>query len=357
MFEKLLRDEIKEIPQYIPGKTVEEVKREYGLDEVIKLASNENPHGPSPKVLDEIRNGKWVLNRYPPVEIPELKVRVGEYIGCDPEQIVFGTGVDGVLETLFKLFCRNGDEVIIPVPTFPYYEILTRVYGGKPVFVERNERFDITPELILSHVSEKTKMIILCSPNNPTGNSILNEELSEILEATESIVIVDEAYAEFADWNALPLVNRFENLVITRTFSKAFGLAGLRIGYGVLPNWIVPFYMRVNPPFSLGVLSISCALKALEDLDYMRRTIEEIKKEREWFLRNVPFRSFQSQANFFMVDTRPYTADELSEKLLRRGIIVRNLSGFRGTDGYKIRITVGRKEENRKLIEAMEEIA
>ena len=357
MNERLLREEIRDVPEYVPGKSIEEVKKEYGLKNVIKLASNENPYGPSEKVFEEIRRGDWKLNRYPPVEVPELKVRVGEYTGCNPDQIVFGAGVDGVLETLFKLFCRKGDEILIPIPTFPYYEILTRVYGGKPVFVRRDEKYDVTAEMIESRISRKTKMIILCSPNNPTGNSIPNEELSEVLESTSAIVIVDEAYAEFADWNALSLAGKFDNLILTRTFSKAFGLAGLRIGYGILPDWIVPHYMRVNPPFSLGTLSISCALKALEDLDHVSRTVEKIKEDREWLLRKVPFRAFPSQANFFMMDTTPYTADELSEKLLRKGIIIRNLSGFRGTDGHMVRISVGREEENRKLIEAMEEIA
>ena len=356
MFENLLRKEVNYVPPYVPGKTIEEVKREYGLKEVIKLASNENPYGPSPKVLEAIKEKVNEVNRYPPVEIPELKTKVADYVGVKPERIVFGTGVDGVLETIFKLFCERGTEVIIPIPTFPYYEILTRIYGGKPVFIERNEGYDITPDLILNHVSKDTGLIILCSPNNPTGDSVTNDTLSEILESVKAVVIVDEAYAEFSDWNALSLVEEFENIIITRTFSKAFGLAGLRIGYGILPRWLVPHYMKINPPFSLGTLSIIAAVTALEDVSYMKWVVEEIRKEREWLSENIPMRTFRSQANFLMVDTKPFKAREIVERLLKKGIIVRDLSGFRGSDGYKIRITVGKEEENRELVEALGEI-
>jgi|Deesub1362A_J573_1020465.scaffolds.fasta_scaffold00191_45 histidinol-phosphate aminotransferase len=355
-FDELLRKEVKNVPAYVPGKSIEEVKQEFGLEKIIKLASNENPYGPSQKVIRALKDHLNNLNVYPRIDIPELRDKIGEYTGVDRDQVVLGAGVDGVLETLFKLFIRKGDEVIIPSPTFPYYEILSAIYGGMSKYEGRNENYDIDPDRIVADVTSRTKLIILCSPNNPTGNSIPNNVLKEILERVHCMVVVDEAYAEFADWNALELVSSYENLIITRTFSKAFGLAGLRIGYGLLPEWLVPEYMKINPPFSTGNLAIGGAMAALEDVKYMKSIVRIIKKERERLIKELCIHTYPSQGNFLMADVSPFSSSEFTETLMKKGVIIRDLKRFRGAGTTKIRISVGKPEENDLLIKSIKEI-
>jgi histidinol-phosphate aminotransferase len=170
------------------------------------------------------------------------------------------------------------------------------------------------------------------------------------------MVVVDEAYAEFADWNALELVSSYENLIITRTFSKAFGLAGLRIGYGLLPEWLVPEYMKINPPFSTGNLAIGGAMAALEDVKYMKSIVRIIKKERERLIKELCIHTYPSQGNFLMADVSPFSSSEFTETLMKKGVIIRDLKRFRGAGTTKIRISVGKPEENDLLIKSIKEI-
>jgi len=241
IFEKLLRPGVKEIKEYVPGKSIEEIARKYGLasDKIIKLGSNENPLGASPLSVSAILERAGKIHLYPPSDALELRKALSDFTGYPVNNIVVsGNGMDGVIDTVMRLFMTASAEVIIPIPTFSYYEIATLANGGIPVFVNRDKDYNISAGEILDKVNENTKLIFLCSPNNPSGNIVREDELRNILEYAKTIVFVDEAYADFSEHNLMGLVREYENLIIGRTFSKAFGLAGMRMGYAVAPEWV-----------------------------------------------------------------------------------------------------------------------
>ncbi len=343
----MIRKELSEVPEYVPGKSVEDIKRAYGLERVVKLASNENPYGPSPKVLEVIRSFD-TPHVYPPRDPYELRERISEYIGYPAENIVVGSGLDGVLENVFKMFVSAGDTVALPIPTFPYYEILAKIFGAKVKFLRRNERFE------MNEFDERAKLTIICSPNNPTGNVEKFEFVREVVESARGIVFIDEAYAEFTE-KTLTRLGEYENVIIGRTFSKAFGLANLRVGYAVMNEEFVKAYMKVCPPFPLSTISISAAIAALEDIEYMRLCVEKIVRERKKLEKRLSrfFKVYPSEANFVYVEAE--NPDGICSELEKRGVIVRNLKNFKGCKNG-IRISVGKPEENDFLIRSLEEI-
>lgn len=360
-YERLVRDSIKEIKEYVPGKSIEEIALKYNLDpeKIIKLGSNENPLGPSPLAVEAIMEKAGKVNLYPPADALELRKALSDFTGYPADNIVVsGNGMDGILDTMMRLFMSEGAETVIPIPTFSYYEIATLANDGKPVFVKRDKNYEIRHEKILAAVKSKTRMIFLCSPNNPSGNVIGEEDVREVLDKTNSIVFIDEAYVDFAETSLSGLVKEHENLIVGRTFSKAMGLAGMRLGYAIVPEWISRDYMKVMTPFSADVLSIAAGIAALGDTRYIKKGIETVRKGREQLAGGLGSlcRVYPTQANFMMIDVAPRTAAEVCEKLLRTGIIVRDCSSFRGAGDSLIRITVGTKEQNKKVIAAMENI-
>jgi len=362
--EKLVRDSVRDIKEYVPGKSIEEIARKYALDpeKIIKLGSNENPLGASPLAVEAIREKARKVHLYPPSDALELRSVLSEYTGYPVNNIVVsGNGMDGILDTMMRLFMSQGAETVIPIPTFSYYEIATLANGGKPVFVKRDRDFEISYKDILAKVNSNTKMIFLCSPNNPSGNVIMEEEVRKILDRTDAIVFIDEAYVDFAEAGLSSLsglVKEHENLVVGRTFSKAFGLAGMRLGYAIVPDWLSREYMKVMTPFSVDVLSIAGGIAALGDAKYIRKSIETVKNGRAQLTKGLEplCKVYPSEANFIMIDVAPRSAAEVCEKLLRIGIIVRDCTSFRGAGGSLIRISVGTQEQNIKVIAAMEMI-
>ncbi len=357
-FEDLLRSGIRDIKEYVPGKSIEDIAQQYGLrpENIVKLGSNENPLGPSPLVISTIRERAANIHLYPGVDAIELRKAIGAYTGFPPENITAsGSGMDGILDTIMRLFISCGSETIIPIPTFSYYEIVTRFSGGKPVFVKREPDFDIDPDKILESVSAKTKMIFLCSPNNPSGNLIPEGVVRHILESVNAIVFIDEAYIEFSKSSLTGLVKEYANLIIGRTFSKAFGLAGMRMGYAVMPEWINKAYMKVMTPFSVDVLSAAAGVEALKDKEHLKNSIEILKQGRLQLTNGLGslFKVYPSEANFILVDVSPRTASDISQALLKKGIIVRDCTSFRGAGKSLIRISAGTKEQNEKVIDAL----
>jgi histidinol-phosphate aminotransferase len=359
-FEELVRPTVRDIKEYVPGKSIEEIAGKYGLDpeNIIKLGSNENPLGPSPLAVEAIKEKARGVHLYPQADALELKKAIGVYTGYPADNIVVsGNGMDGILDTMMRLFMSQGTESIIPIPTFSYYEIATLANGGKTVFAQRDSDFYISPEKILDKVNENTRMIFLCSPNNPSGNSIPEEDARKILGSVNSIVFIDEAYVEFADTSLTGLVKEYDNLIVGRTFSKAFGLAGLRMGYAIVPEWISREYMKVMTPFSMDVLSTTGGIAALKDKEHLKKSIETVKKGRIQLrdgLRGI-CKMYPSDANFILVDMSPRSAKEISESLLKKGIIVRDCTSFRGADRSLIRISMGTQEQNEKVISAFHE--
>jgi histidinol-phosphate aminotransferase len=267
---ELIKKEIFDIAEYVPGKSIEEIASAYGLkpESIIKLGSNENPLGPSPKAVRALIEAAPGANIYPSADAGELREALSKYTGFPVSNIVAsGPGMDGLLDGLCRIIIEKGDEVIIPTPTFSYYELPAKACGGKPVFIRRNPDFSVDPEKVLEAVSARTKIIFLCSPNNPSGNLLPEADLRKIVENTRSLVFVDEAYVEFADRNLSALVKEYDNLVIGRTFSKVFGLAGLRLGYGIMPEWLAKEYLRAATPFSVSLPALRAGLAALSDTD------------------------------------------------------------------------------------------
>lgn len=357
-FEKLLRPSVKEIKEYVPGKSIEEIASKYKLspEKIIKLGSNENPLGASPLAVKAIEEKAGKIYLYPPSDALELRKAISNFTGYPVNNLaVSGNGMDGIIDTLMKLFMPG--EAIIPIPTFSYYEIAALANGGKPVFARRDGDFDINAEEILDKVNNNTKMIFICSPNNPSGNVIKEKDARKLLESN-AIVFIDEAYADFSEHSLAGLVKEYENLVVGKTFSKAFGLAGLRIGYALMPEWICREYMKVMTPFSIDVLSLAAGIAALNDNEYLEKSIETVKKGRKQLAEGLKpvCKVYPSEANFILIDVTPQTASEVSELLLRKGIIVRDCTSFRGAGKSLVRITAGTKEQNQKVIEALHSI-
>jgi histidinol-phosphate aminotransferase len=266
------------------------------------------------------------------------------YVGYPPEEIIIGAGMDGVIDTISRLFLGPGDRSAIPIPTFSYYEIVTTLSGASPLFLPMGSDFKV-PKM-----PKEARMIFLCSPNNPTGNSVSEDQVREIAETAEGIVFLDEAYVEFADKSLVHLVRRYENLVVGRTMSKAFGLAGMRLGYAVAPEWIAQEYRRAAPPFfGVATASLAAGLAALEDLEHMRSTVARIQAERERLLKAIPG-ACPSQGNFLYLETS-LPSGRVAEKMLRQGVIIRDCASFRGAGDHHIRVTVGTPEQNQKFLE------
>jgi histidinol-phosphate aminotransferase len=355
-----VRSSLERLEEYKPGKLVKGA---------IKLSSNENPLGPSPEVIREIvksiGEGELNLSVYPwERNEEELKDEILRYIDVGTarkkkENIAIGAGVDGVLDTLVKIFIESGNEAIIPVPTFSLYESLVKIAGGVPRYVKREKHFGIPVEGVISACNEKTKIIFISSPNNPTGNCIPEDKVREIIELVpEVMVVIDEAYVEFADSSLQNLVTEYENVLVLRTFSKAFGLAGLRVGFAVIPEWLAIHYKKVSIPFSVNSVAITAAIAALRDKEHLRRSVELVKRERQFLIENLQrfFEVYPSEANFVFVNVSPAKSYEVYDALMQRGIIVRDCSSFRGAGDSFIRISVGTREQNELVVEVLKDL-
>jgi len=342
---------------YIPGRSAEDVAQAYGIspDQVIKLGSNENALGPSPRAVEAIKQHINEISVYPPPGYVELKDAIARYAGVSAERVIVGNGSDDLLNTLVRYIVVPGDQAIIPIPTYSYYEIIVEAGHGACVYVQRSDDFSIDVEGVIEALTDRTKLIFICAPNNPTGNAIKKEELRRLLRSTEALVVLDEAYAEFASQSHIELVHHFDNLMVSRTFSKAFGLAGLRLGYAVVTEGLARSYERRMLPFPVNQLAVKGAIAALSDYDFLEKTVSMVSRGRNYLRDKLPFKTYPTEANFVFVDTAPHTSREVSEYLLSKGIIVRSCETFRGCSNTHIRITVGQPWQNAMLLGAVNE--
>jgi histidinol-phosphate aminotransferase len=352
-------DYILSIKPYMPGKPLEELEREYGIGDSIKLASNENPIGPSPMAVAAIKESIKKLNRYPDGSGHDLIRKISNYIGISPQNIVLGNGSDEIIGMLAFAMLQPGDEVILPVPSFLMYEIMVRGAGATPVFVPLTS-LSIDLEEIQKKTTSKTRMIFLCNPNNPTGTVISKKDFETFIHQmpSEVIVVVDEAYIEFVrDQNCVKSIEYSDNitpLVTLRTFSKAYGLAGLRIGYGVMPLEIADILNRIRLPFNTNLLAQAGASAALDDKIFLETFISLVHEGLDFLydaLDGLGVSYFPTQTNFFLIDVRK-DADEIYENMLRQGVIVRSMKSY-GYPNY-IRINVGLHDENVRFLTALE---
>ncbi|MCB9481856.1 MAG: histidinol-phosphate transaminase [Desulfobacteraceae bacterium] len=350
---------IKKIKPYKAGKPIEELEREYGIKNAVKLASNENPLGPSPKAVEAVKNFCTSLHRYPDSSGYELINKISSKFNISSKNIVLGNGSDDIIALLCKAFVNDTKNVIMPDPGFLMYEISTRSEGGIPVKVPlKNLCLDL--DKMAELCNPDTSIIFITNPNNPTGSFIEKEKLEEFLKKIPSNVIVasDEAYMEFSEsyYCSWELMEKYENLVSMRTFSKAYGLAGLRIGYGVMNPFISEILNRIRQPFNTSLISQKAALCALDDEDFLEKTRTLIFTERKKLfeeLEKLGITPFKSDANFILADLKR-SADDVYEKLLRKGVIARSMSSY----GYPefLRITIGLENENNLFINCLKEV-
>jgi histidinol-phosphate aminotransferase len=350
---------IMHLPVYQPGKPIEDVKRELGLSEVIKLASNENPYGASPKAKEAIVNYVDNVNIYPDGASVALKAAISKLYGVESNQIVFGAGSDEVILMIARAYLSPGDETVMADRTFPIYKHNAEVEGATVIQVPlKNGVHDL--EAMLAKVNERTKIVWICNPNNPTSTIVTKDELVRFLERVPKsvMVVLDDAYAEFVvtdDYpNAIELMKQYPNVVTLRTFSKIYGLASLRIGYAIGHPDVIHSINQVREPFNTTGFAQAAAIAAVEDQEFVRGVKEANAKELAYITAQfdrLGLTYFPAHANFILVDVK---RDEkiVFDKLLRKGIIVR------GGQGYPtmIRVSIGTPEQNKKFIDALEAV-
>ncbi len=361
-----IRKSVKTLNPYVPGRSIKEIAKKYGLnpDEIIKLGSNENPLGPSPKAMEALSKNLKYMNQYPETDLKDLTKAVASYSNVSSSQVILGgDGADEILDLLGKTLIDSGDEFIVTIPSYMYYEYILTINGGVPVFAQWDmPQNKVNVNSILNALSPRTRIIFLCTPNNPTGGLINKQDIKTILDETDALVVVDEAYFEYAGVNNVDLLNDYDNLFILRTFSKVMGLAGMRIGYGLGNPQFIQYMQRIKPAFSLTRLSQIAALATLNDKEYIKNSIQLAIKSREYLYTKLVNISdldvFKSKANYLLLDIRKTRLDSktLTRKLMEKGIIVRDCSSFRGLDDYWIRANVGTIEDDKKFIEVLKEI-
>ncbi len=355
MFENL-----KELKVYEAGKPIELVVREFGIkeNEIIKLASNENPYGPSPKVIEKVKNSAHLMHRYPDDSFYELKEGLASRFNIKDENIIIGAGSDQVLEFIVRAV--NPKKVLMAGITFAMYEIYSKQVGAK--ILKTDSIFHNLDEFENIYKSEKPEIIFICAPNNPLGECLDSKDIFNFIDKVDNntIVVIDGAYQEFASFKDknkhidVKKVLEYENVLYTGTFSKAYGLGGMRVGYGIANSFIIQNLHKLRPPFNITTLSLIAAIEALKDKEWVDMGIENNFKEMNRYIEfakkhNIKY--IESYTNFIVLYVK--NSSFISNELLKRGIIVRDMSSY-GFDA--IRITIGKKDENDKLFEVLEGI-
>jgi len=352
----LIKPHVRELAPYEPGKPIEQLERELGVRDSIKLASNENPLGPSPKAVAAMRTAAAEIHRYPDGACFALRARLAERLGLEEGELVFGAGADEILELIAKTLIGPGDEVVYAWPSFAMYPIVIQGMGGVGVPVPLTT--DLVHDLdgMRRAIGERTRVVMLCNPNNPTGTSVGAEAFDRFVESlpADVVLVVDEAYFEFArrpDFpDAIRWIRSRPGTIVLRTFSKVYGLAGIRIGYGVADRELASYLERARHPFNVNRLAEVAALAALDDEDHARRTLALNAAGLEMLTRELGrlgIETWPSDANFLLART----GAEVYPRLLELGVIVRPMTGFGLPDC--VRISIGRPEENERLVKAL----
>lgn len=361
--EPRFREEILAIKPYVPGKPIEEVQRELGISDVIKLASNENPLGPSPRAVEAIEEILGSVNIYPDGSAYKLKKEIVKRYGVEQANVITSNGSDETIKMIAEAYLNGGEEVISPNPSFSEYEFAAKVMGGKCVMSPLDRDFRLDLQDMLQRMTPKTKVIFICNPNNPTGTIIRGRELEAFLRAVppEILVVFDEAYCEYVTdpeyLDTIELVKQgMPNVLVLRTFSKIYGLAGLRVGYGIGHKNIIAALNRVREPFNVNLLAQAAGVRAINDLAHVRASRETNAAGKNYLYQefdNLGLKYTPSETNFIWVDTGK-DCKELFNQLLLRGVIIRTGDIF-GYNTY-IRVTVGLPEQNERFITALKQV-
>ena len=353
---------IKKLKSYKPGKPIEEVQRELGLDDIIKLASNENPLGPSPKALSAIQNSMIESHRYPDASGYELRKKLSNKFKVNINNVVLGSGSEGIMSTIMRTFLLNDDELVSAQNSFIGFRVLANASGNKIHWVPmKNHRYDL--ESMADKITDYTKIVYIANPDNPMGTYITRKEFDAFYSHIPDrvLIILDEAYFEYAEKKEdYPdsMTYRYDNVITLRSFSKAYGLGGVRIGYGFAHDELISNLLKVKAPFEPSALAQIAGHAALEDRDFLSKTIETNKRGMNYLmeeLETIGIECIPSIANFITtIWDSESRATELTKELLKKGVIVRQLNSF-GWPTY-IRISIGLEKENQRFMKALKEI-
>ncbi len=359
--EKLARKGVLKLVSYVPGKSIEEVQKEFGAKRWVKLASNENMLGPSPRATAAIKKELSKIYLYPEGPCTVLRQALAKKFALPEERVVISNGADNLILMIANAFVDEGDEVIMADPTFPVYTNTTQIMGGRPVRVKLKD-FTHDLDAMMGKVSRRTKLIFVCNPNNPTGTVVSKASFDYFLSRLPKrvIVVLDEAYGDFVEEafypNGLDYVNGEKPVMVLRTFSKVYGLAGLRIGYALGREDLVDCLYQVRDPFPVHRLAQVAALAALEDEDHVVKSIQLVYEGRRYLYKELEKMGLfyvPSQANFILIDFGR-DSGEVFQALLKEGVIIRpgKLWGY-PTLG---RVTIGKMEHNRRFVNALRKI-
>lgn len=352
MIEELLRQAVNQLKDYLPGKNPDQPG-------MVKLASNENPFGPSPLALKAIAKEAKLCQRYPDQKAIVLREALANQYDLKTDNFIIGNGSDEIMQLIAATFLRPGEEVIISENTFSVYEFVARLFDGRAVLVPlRNLCQDLGA--LAAAVTPRTKLIFICNPHNPTGSSFSAAELDTFLAnvPTGVLVVLDEAYAEFAEEKNFPdsltVIKNYPNVIVLRTFSKAYGLAGLRVGYGFAQPEIIRYLTRVKLPFNVNSLAQAAAAAALGDKRFLAKTLKNNSDGKKYLygeLQELGFNYKKTEANFVFIDLKK-PADDLFMALLKQGVIIRPLNSFGLPEA--VRVSIGTKEQNKKFVAVLQ---
>ena len=352
------RMEIRDLQPYKPGKPIEDVQREYGLDKVIKLASNENPLGCSPKVKEAIEKTFNHLSIYPDGNATKLKEKLAESLGVKTNEILPTNGLDEMIDLVSKAYINKGDEVIMADLTFPRYIQTTEMMGGTPIIVPlKDYTFDL--DGILNKINDKTKMIWICNPNNPTATIVTEAEIVKFFDKVPENVLIlyDEAYREYATSEDYPhdsikFLKDYPNLLVMRTFSKVYGLAGIRVGYTVGNKDIIENINKVRGPFNVNILALEAAIAALEDKDFVKQSYDLNLEGKNYLCEEFDKMKLfytPSETNHIFVNVEK-NGQEVFLEMQKKGVIIRPMAGD------FIRVSIGTMEENKIFIDTLKQV-
>jgi histidinol-phosphate aminotransferase len=358
---KLVPDYIEQLPLYPPGKPVDEVKREFGIDAIIKLASNENSLGPSPKALQALQAALADLHRYPDNGCYYLREKLAQRCGIEQSQVLFGHGSNEIIQLIALAFLTPAEEVITSEQTFILYPIMSNARGARVIEVPLKD-FTYDLEAMAGRITNKTKIIFISNPNNPTGTMVDADALRTFMQRVpgDVLVVLDEAYGEYVASPAYPdsleYLRQGRNIIILRTFSKIHGLAGLRIGYALCPAQLVNYLERVRVPFNVNHMAQVAALAALDDREHIERSQDNNQAGLIYIyaeLKSMGLACIPTHTNFLLVNLGT-KAENVYQKLLREGVIIRSMASY-GLDNY-VRVTIGLPEENERFIRSLKKV-
>lgn len=369
---KLARPEIRNLAPCIHGGDVWDVSKQYNVrdKDILEFSANVNPLGPSQKISAAIQESYWQIPFYPDLSSKELREAIARYYGdIEPSNIIVGNGSMELIYLFCEAFLERQDRVLIPAPTFGEYESAVKRVGGRSIYLPLDKNMQLNATKFVTELEHRYKILYLCNPNNPTSILASRETMLEILEAAKKknvLVFLDEDFIEFVDtkkrYFLVNEIQEYPNLFVLRSFTKVFGMAGLRIGYGIGCTELIGLLYKLKVPWSINCLAQAAAIATLQDTEYLKRSQELIQKERQFLVRELEqIREFQiipPDANFILINIREcgLTAAQLKKKLIQHHILIRDCTSFEGLDKYYIRVAVRTHEENITLIQSLKKV-